>query len=715
MRRPLPLLLLAIVLLAPCLPARSSPAQAESNPFFTEWKTPFGVPPFAEIRPEHFLPAFQEAIRLQKAEVAAIAANPEPATFANTVVALDETGELNAKVGAVFNNLSSAETNERLQAISREVAPMLASLRDDTLLNEPLFARVKAVWEKRAELGLDPEQAMLLEKTWKNFVRGGANLDAPAKERLRAINKELSLLGLRFGENLLRETNAFQLLLERREELAGLPESVAAGAAQAAAAAGQPGKWLFTLQAPSIWPFLQFSADRGLRRRILDAYAGRCDRGDAADNKATLVRIADLRAEKARLLGFATWADFVLDENMAKTPAGVYRLLDRLWRAAVATSRREAEALQAMIRQEGGDFALEPADWRYYTEKVRKARFDLDDLELRPYFALERVRDGAFTVANRLYGITFTPRPDIPVYHPEVRAFEVRDADGSHLGVFLTDYHPRPGKRGGAWSSAYRGQYVQAGREVRPVVVNVCNFTRPTGAAPALLSLEEVATLFHELGHGLHQLLARTRYRGVRGTPRDFVELPSQIMENWALEPEVLQFYARHWQSGAVIPPALVAKIRRAETFNQGFETVEYLAASYLDMAWHTRAEAGEADAGRFEKAALEKIALPPQILPRYRSVYFQHVFGPGGGYSAGYYSYIWADVLVADAYQAFREKGIFDPGTASAFRRHILEKGGSEEAMSLYRRFRGRDPQVEPLLLKRGLREESAAEPGGA
>jgi len=697
--------LLALVFLAaPAAFAQTPPAaEPASNPFFQEWRTPFGVPPFDQIRAEHVLPAIEGGVAEHDREVGAIAKSPEAPTFANTIEALDASGRLLEKVNAVFSNLTSAETSDALQAIQKKTAPMLAAHRDDVRLDPALFQRVKAVWDGRAGLSLDRDQHKLLEDTWKELVRGGALLPKEGQGRLRKINAELAGLSVTFADNLLKETNAYRLVVENRDDLAGLPERLVAGAAEAAKKAGLDGKWLFTLQAPSLWPFLQGSENRELRRQIFTAYTTRGDHGDATDNKATLSRIAALRAERAQLLGYKTHADFVLDENMAKTPARVYEFLDRLWTPAKAVAAREAADLQAAIAAEGKDFALEPWDWSHYAEKVRKARFDLDEQALRPYFALDRVREGAFWVANRLYGITFVERKDLPTYNPEVKAFEVRDADGSHLAVFYADYHPRPGKRGGAWSSRYRGSWVEKGVSIRPVVVNVCNFSRPAGDAPALLSIEEVETLFHELGHGLASILSKVRYRGLSSPPRDFVELPSQIMENWATEPEVLQYYARHWKTGEAIPAALVEKIKRSRQLNQGFETVEYLAASLLDMDWHTLARPEEKDARAFEKATLERIGMPPQIVPRYRSPYFQHVFA--GGYSAGYYSYIWAEVLDADAFQAFKEKGLFDPATARSFRTNVLERGGSEEAMTLYVRFRGKEPSVEPLLEKRGLR----------
>jgi peptidyl-dipeptidase Dcp len=694
----------ALLAAAPLVVSAAQQAQPapQANPLLAEWTTPFAVPPFDQIKDEHFLPAYQEAIARQRAEVEAIASSREKPTFANTVEALEGAGELLDRVVAVFSNLDSADTNDRRQAIAKQVAPMMAALRDDIQLSEPLFARVKAVWDARASLALTPVQAKLLEETYKSFVRGGANLTPEQKERFRAINQELSVLSVTFGENLLKETNSYRLVIDKKEDLAGLSDRVVAGAAEAAKSAKLEGKWVFTLHAPSIWPFLEAADNRELRRQILAAYTSRGANGNAQDNRKTLSRIAALRAEKAALLGYKTHADYVLEERMAKTPDKVYGLLNQLWVPASKVAKKEAEALQQMIAAGGSSFQLEPADWRYYAEKVKKARFDLDENALRPYFPLERVREGAFFVANRLYGLTFVERKDLPVYNPEVKAFEVKDADGSHLGVFYVDVHPRPGKRGGAWSGGYRQQRFRDGKDVRPVVVNVCNFSRPTGDAPALLSIEEVETLFHEFGHGLHSLLSRIPYRMPAGVPRDFVELPSQIMENWVLQPEVLKVYARHYKTGEVLPDAQIAKIEAARKFNQGFASVEYLAASFLDMDWHVLAEPKEQDADAFEKAALGKISLMPEIVSRYRSPYFAHIFS--GGYSAGYYSYIWAEVLDADAFEAFKEKGIFDPQTARSFRTNILEKGATEDAMEMYKRFRGREPRVEPLLAKRGL-----------
>jgi peptidyl-dipeptidase Dcp len=699
------LLALFVVAFPPTLAGQQPAAPpSDANPLLEPWTTPFGVPPFADIKPAHFVPAIKEGIARQRRDVEAIANNPAPPTFANTIEALEDAGELLTRVNPVLSNLQSSNTSAELQAINREVAPLLTALRDDIRLNPALFARVKALWDKRAELGLPPVQARLLDEQYKSFVRGGANLAPAQKERFRAINAALSELGIKFGDNLLHDTNAYRLVIDKEAGLAGLPASVVASGAEAAKAAGLPGAWVYTLQAPSIWPFLQYADTRDLRQQILTAYIARNDHNDQYDNKAIVAQQAALRAERAQLLGYKTHADYVLAENMAKTPDKVYALLNQLWRPARAMALREAADQQALIKASGSSFTLEAWDWRYYQEKVKQQRFSLDEQALRPYFALENVRRGAFYVANRLYGLTFTPRPDLPTYHPEVQAFEVRSADGSHLGVYYSDYHPRPGKRVGAWSSAFRSTRMKDGSRITPVVVNVCNFSRPAGDEPALLTLDETATLFHEFGHALNALLSQSPYRGLGGFPRDFVEVPSQIMENWALEPEVLRVYAKHYKTGEVIPLALVEKIKKSAQFDQGFATVEYLAASILDMDWHTLAAGQAVDATAFEQASLARMQLPPDIVPRYRSPYFNHIFGPGGGYSSGYYAYIWSEVLDQDAFQAFRERGLFDPATARGFRT-ILEQGGTRDPMDLYQAFRGREPSVEPLLVKRGLK----------
>ncbi|MBZ5589848.1 MAG: M3 family metallopeptidase [Acidobacteriia bacterium] len=697
------LFLVAIVALAASVIA-STPAPAPTpNPLLAEWTTPFGVPPFDQIKPVHFMPAFDEAIRQHDREIEAIAANPKPATFDNTVAALDDSGELLTRIGNVFGLLAGAETSEKLQAVEAKVRPMLSSHNDDIYLNEALFKRVVTVYNDRATFHLDPEQATLLRTTYRRFVRGGANLAPAQKTRLRAINGELSSLIVKFSDNLLKETNAYKLVVDTKADLAGLSEGQIATAAEAATSAGLAGKWVFTLKAPSIWPFLQSSSNRELRKQILTAYTMRCDKGGETDNRPVFAKIAALRVEKAQLLGYRTWANFILDEYMAKTPENVYKLLGQLWRPSLAKAKQEAADMQALIDAEHGGFKLEPWDWRYYSEKVKKARYDLDEEAIKPYLPIDEVRQGAFALAGKLYGITFTELTNVPVYNPEVKVYEVKEKDGKHVGILYMDSHPRPGKRGGAWCSNIRDQWIKNGQFVTPIVYNVHNLARPTGDTPALLTPEEAETIFHEFGHALHSLFSSCRFRGSGGSiAEDFVELPSQFMENWVFEPEVLKLYARHYKTGEVMPEALVAKIRKAGTFNQGFAMTEYLAASLLDMDWHTMTEPKLQDTDAFEKASLDKWGLIPEIFSRYRTTYFLH---SADEYSAGYYSYTWSAVLDSDAFQAFKEKpDIFDQARAKAFR-ELLSRSGGEDPAVLFRRFRGRDPQVDALLEKRGLK----------
>lgn len=680
--------------------------QSGQNPFFTEWKTPFGTPPFHKIKEEvHYLPAFEEGMALHKQEVEAIINNTEAPSFENTIEAMEASGDLLTKVSNVFYNMLSANTSDTLQGIAKHVAPLLSKHQDDILLNENLFQRVKAVYDQKDELNLTNEQNKLLENYYKNFVRGGANLDEEKKNELREINKELSLLSLKFGENVLKETNKFEMVIDNEEDLAGLPEAVIIGAAEAAKERKYEGKWVFTIHKPSFIPFLQYSDKRELREKIFKAYINQGDNNDELDNKATLAKIAVLRVKKANLLGYKTHAHFVLEENMAKVPQNVYDLLNKLWKPALTMAKKEAYELQSMIYEEGNNFKLEPWDWWYYAEKVKKAKYDLDEEMLRPYFKLENVIDGVFQVANKLYGIQFEEKKDIPTYHEDVKVYEVKEADGSHIGILFADYFPRASKRGGAWMSEYRGQSKLGGKEITPVICNVGNFSKPTGNKPSLISFEEVRTLFHEFGHGLHGLLSDCTYPALAGTnvPRDFVELPSQIMENWASEPEVLKMYAKHYETGETIPDDLIEKIKKAGKFNQGFATVEYLAASFLDMDYHTLTNTKEIDVLKFEKKSLSNIGLIPEIVVRYRSTYFRHIFA--GGYSAGYYSYIWSEVLDSDAFQAFKETSLFDQKTAQAFRTNVLSAGGTDDPMTLYKKFRGKEPSIEPLLEKRGLK----------
>ncbi len=676
----------------------------DENPFYSEYNTPFQTPPFDKIKESHYLPAFKEGMKQQQNEIEAIVNNNDAPNFKNTIEPFAASGSLLNKVGSVFYNQNSANTNDEIQKIAKEVAPLSSKHYDDINMNPKLFKRVKSVYENRKKFKLSTEQSKLLEEYYKDFVRGGANLNDQQKEKLRKINEEFSLLTLKFGENLLKENNVFELVIDKEEDLTGLPDAVKTGAAETAKERKKEGKWVFTLQKPSFIPFLQYSPKRELREIIFKAYVNRGDNNDSLDNKNIISKMVALRIEKANLLGYKSHADFVLEKSMASNPANVYKLLNQLWEPALRNAKREAAELQAMIDKEGGNFKLEAWDWWYYAEKVKKEKYALDDELLRPYFKLENVRNGAFAVASKLFGIQFVERTDIPKYHDEVKVFEVKEADGKHIGILYTDYYPRASKRGGAWMGAYRKQSREGGVEVRPVITNVGNFSKPTADEPSLLSFDELNTLFHELGHALHGLLSNTTYNKLSGTavPRDFVELPSQVMEHWASEPEVLNMYAKHYKTGEPIPQDLVEKIKNASMFNQGFETVEYLASAFLDMDFHILTEAKEIDVTEFENNSLNKIGLIPEIVARHHSTNFQHIFA--GGYSAGYYSYIWSGVLDSDAFEAFKETSLFDSKTAQAFRKYILETGGTDDPMTLYKKFRGAEPKIEPLLKKRGL-----------
>ena len=678
----------------------SCTTSTEQNPFLSEYQTPFGVPPFDQIKMEHYEPAFLKGIEEQNKLIDAIVQNTEAPTFQNVIQALDNSSPILDRVGGVFYNLTSAETNDELTALSIKLAPLMSEHSDNIQLNSQLFQKVKTVYLQKDSIQLTREQRRLLENTYKDFVRSGANLNAEQQARLREINKQLSTLDLEFDNHILNENNEFQLLVDQESELSGLPEWFKQSAAAEAQAAGQEGKWLFTLHNASRLPLLQYADNRDLREQIYKAYIQRGNNNDKNDNKKIIRDIVNLRLEKAKLLGFDCYSNFVLDNTMAKNSETVMDFLHNLWQYALPKAKAEARELQELMDKEGKGEKLEAWDWWYYTEKLRKAKYDLDEEELKPYFKLENVREGAFAVANKLYGITLTPLHNIPVYHPDVEVFEVKDADGSHLGIFYVDYFPRAGKSGGAWMSNYREQQ----GDIRPLVCNVASFTKPVGDTPSLLTLDEVETLFHEFGHGLHGLLTKCQYKGTSGTNvvRDFVELPSQINEHWATEPQVLKMYARHYQTGNTIPDELIEKIRKQKTFNQGFITTELMAAAILDMNLHNLTDTQGLDVVAYEKEAMDKLGLIPQIAPRYRTTYFSHIIG---GYAAGYYSYLWANVLDSDAFEAFKEHGIFDPNTASLFRRNILEKGDSEEAMTLYRNFRGAEPQLEPMLKNRGMK----------
>ncbi|MCP4566712.1 MAG: M3 family metallopeptidase [FCB group bacterium] len=686
--------------LALMLPALSVPVVAQDNPLLVTPPTPFQTPPFDRIQNEHFLPAAKEGIRQHQAEIDAIVNNPEAATFDNTIVAMDMAGQLLDYVTGVFYSLLGTVTSPERQDLASQLSPLMSAHRDNIWLNEKLFDRVKVVYDQRETLKLRVDQLYLLENKYRDFVRRGALLDEGQKARLREINSEHSLLRLKFGENRLAETNNSYIVIDNKADLTGLPEGVIAMGEETAKDMDLPGKWVFTTQRASCNPFLQYADSRNHRQAIYKAYIKRCNRDNDFDNKAVLQKLLSLREERCRIQGYPTPADFYSERRMAKTPEAIDSFLWRLWKPALARAKTEMAEMQAIIDSEGGGFQLASWDWRYYAEKLRKAKYELDDTELRPYFKLENVQMGVFVLAEKLFGLKFAERTDIPVYHHEVKVYEVMESDGQLLGILYTDYFPRDTKHGGAWSGGYRDAFLQNGKRVIPLSTIVCNFTKPTPGTPSLLSITEVETLFHEFGHSINTLLSTSTYRGGYA-PLDAVELPSQIMENWALEPELLELYATHYQTGEVIPTTLVDKLKNSTLFNQGFIYTEYLAACFLDMAWHGLEDAENVNVTDFETKTMAAIGLIPEISPRYHSTYFGHIIG---GYNAGYYSYAWSGVLDADAFEAFKETSLFSKETAASFRKNILEKLGSEDAMTLYKRFRGREPKVEPYLIKHGM-----------
>lgn len=671
------------------------------NPFFKSWQTSYGMPPFDEIKDEHYLPAFERAFADHEAEIDQIAANKSPPTFTNTIEAMERSGALLRKVSGVFYNLSSSNTNDQLQAIEVNLAPRSAAHFGRTYNHQILFKRVSQIYAKRKALALDGDQFLLVEDIYTEFVRAGAALSDVVRPQVQALDESLAGLMTQFSQNILKDTNDFEMVVDSAVDLAGLPATVLSAAGVEAQHRGMPGKYVFTVSRSSITPFLQYADSRALREKIYKAYTHNANNPNDFNNQAIVGQIAALRVQRALLLGYQSHAHYMLDDRMAKTPANVNQLLDSIWQPAQIKVAKEASDLQDSIQAQGGNFKLAAWDWWYYTEKLRSKRYSLDEEQLKPYFKLENVRDGAFDVAHKLYGLSFKQVTDVPLYHPDVISYEVSDADGSLIGLFLVDYFMRSSKQGGAWMSEFRAQS-NLDESVRPIVVNTCNFPK---ADPCLLGMDEVLTLFHEFGHGLHGLLSQVRYESQSGTnvKQDFVELPSQIMEHWAIEPEVLRSYARHVDTGKVIPEEVIDKLLASHSFNQGFSTTEYLAAAYLDMAWSSLETTDAPDVDSFETQAMQAIKLIDAVAPRYRSSYFQHIFA-GDSYSAGYYAYIWAEVLDADGFEAFKEKGIFDAATAQSFRQNILEKGGTAEAMEMYEAFRGRAPDVSPLLKNRGL-----------
>ena len=696
---------LAIVLGACSSQQKSDVAETTPNPFFTEYTTPYGVPPFDQIEVAHYKPALLKGMEEQTKEVEAIVSNPEEPTFENTIVALDQCGQLLQKAMYAFSGQSSVNTNDEIQELEREIYPMLSKHSDDISLNPALFARVKAVYENQAKFNLDKEQKKLLEETYKGFVRGGANLSEADQAKLRELNSEISMLQLTFGQNVLKETNAFQLVIDNEADLAGLPEDVKVKAAETAKEMGKEGKWIFTLHNPSVMPFLQYADNRELRKQIFEAYTNRGNNNNENDNKEVVKKLVTARLEKAKLMGYKDYAAYVLEVNMAKDEKNVYDLLNQVWTPALAKAKEELADINAEIKKEGGDFEAAGWDWRYYFEKAKKAKFNVDENEMRPYFELGHVREGIFYVANKLYGITFNELKDIPKPDPDAFAFECKDKDGTLLGVLYMDFFTRPGKGGGAWCGGYRSQTYENGKRVVPIVTTVFNFSKPAEGQPALLTADETETVFHEFGHALHSLFGDVHYYGVSDVPRDFVELPSQVDEHWAFEPEVLKVYAKHYQTGEVIPQALVEKMTNAGKYGQGFATTEYVAASLLDMDYHVLKEIPkDFDIEKFEAQKMSDRGLISQIPPRYRTTYFGHTME--GGYTAGYYSYMWAEVLDCDAFQAYVETGdIFNQTVAQKFRQYVLTPGGIDDAMNMYVNFRGKKPSIEPLLKNRGLK----------
>lgn len=702
--------LLNIAAGAACLLAASGTATAmpdggHTNPFTAPYATPYEIPPFDSITVADYLPALQEGISRHDKEIEAIVNNPEEPTFANTVLAFEKSGDLINRVMLVFGSLDECMSSPEMSAVAEQIYPLYSQHSDQVMMNDKLFARFKSLYDRRDKLALKPYERRAVEEYYKSFTRNGALLGTADKAELSRLNTELTLLYQKFNKNLLNATNAWQLVVDDKAKLAGLPASSIDQAADEAKARGMEGKWVFTLQAPSRLPLLQYADNRDLRREMYQAYTSLASSGEY-NNYPVINNILKTRAAKARLLGYPDYASYMTANVMAKTPKAAEELLMKIWQPAVNRVKEEVVEMQTVVDNEGGNFKIEPWDYYYYAEKVRRKKYDLDENRVRRYFAVDSVRKGIFTMANKLYGVTFTEMPDAPKYHPEVKVYDVKDADGKHLAVFMTDYFPRDSKRQGAWMSEFKGSFVDPDGTVgRPIVYNVGNFSRPTADAPALLTLDEVETMFHEFGHGLHGMLSRAALRSQSGTnvDRDFVELPSQIHEHWALEPELLKEYARDYETGEVIPDELIAKLQASSTHNQGFTTTELVGAALLDLQWGHVNPDGDIDIEAFEKQVAGKLGMPREVQFRYRSPYFKHIFG-SDGYASGYYTYLWAEVLDSDGFEKFAEDGIFNPETAKAFRENVLEAGGSDDPMKLYINFRGQEPNVDALLRNRGL-----------
>jgi peptidyl-dipeptidase Dcp len=681
----------------------TQPAKNTANPLLADFTGPFGLPDFAAMQPAQFGPAFDEALAEHRAEIDAIAGQSEAPTFANTIEALEKSGRALEKVSNVFFVLAGANTSDALEAVERDVSPLLARHSNALYLNAPLYKRIADLYARRASLGLTPEQARVLDRYHTRFVRAGAALDKPAQARLATINERLATLGTQFGQNVLADEKSYALILEEGD-LAGLPDFARTAARAAAEERGHAGKYAITLIRSSCETFLQFSSRRDLREKVFQAWIKRGENGGATDNRAIIAETVKLRAERAKLLGFDTYADYRLDDQMAKTPANARKLLDEVWGRARAKALNERDAMQELIAAEGGNFQLAAHDWRYYAEKLRKARYDLDEAEIKPYFQLDKMVEAMFETATRLFGLTFTPA-NVPLYHPDARAWDVKDKTGAHVALFVGDYYARASKHSGAWMTSLRDQEKLAGN-VRPIVLNVCNFNKPAAGEPALLSFDDARTLFHEFGHGLHGMLSNVTYPLLSGTsvPSDFVELPSQLYEHWLEVPEILQKYARHAQTGAPMPQALLDRLLATRTYGQGFATVEYTACALVDLDLHDRKDEAPLDVTAFERDDLERLHMPAEIVMRHRLPHFQHLFS-GSGYAAGYYSYMWSEVLDADAFEAFQETGdAFDPATAQRLRDFIYSAGNLRDPAEAYKAFRGRLPAVDALLKKRGL-----------
>ena len=701
------MLALSVIVLASCTSKPEQKTEAEApNPFLSEYTTPFQVPPFDQIKNEHYMPAFEAGMAEQQAEIDAIVNNPETPTFENTILPFDKSGQILDRVSNVFFNLNECLTNDEMVAIAEEVLPMLSKHSDAIMMNPKLFERIDYVYQHRNEMGLDDQQIRVVEKYHQDFIRSGAGLPAEKQEELSKINEQLSTLSLQFGNNLLKENANYKLVVENEADLAGLPQTSIDAAAEQAKNDSLEGKWVFTLSKPSLIPFLQFADNRDLREQIYKAYYNRGDNNNEYDNKKLVNEMCNLRVQKAKLFGFDNYADYVLDVNMAKDSKTVDKFLIDIFNPAQVLAKKELAEMQAIADKEGAGFKLEGWDWWYYAEKLRKAKYDFDENYIKPYLTVDNVRNGMFMAANKLYGITFTQNTNLPIYYPGVETYEVKEANGDFLGILYLDYYPRESKSGGAWCTSFResGHDIK-GNKIYPVVSLVMNFTPASGDTPALLTWDETETMWHEFGHSLHAFFSDGLYdRTCGNVPHDYVEMPSQIMENWVAEPEVIRMYAKHYQTGEPMPDSLINKIENSALFNQGFMTTELIAASILDMKYHELTEPQDLDVDAFEKQQMDAINLMPEILPRYRSTNFAHIFN--GGYSAGYYAYTWAEVLDKDAFNYFKTSGdLFNPELAASFRLNCLQECGNDEGMVQYRKFRGQDPDYEPYLKARGLK----------